>query len=129
MRKRKRMLPYLYLGILFFIGLGFFVYVTDPTGYFTYGKVAISYVFFFFGLAFITAFFFFSFFFLNHRQGTLIALCIDSLLILRYFGHKGVYYIPLVIAIFLLVDYLFKLKPKVPKRPVGKDPFPLKKNG
>ncbi|MGE5042455.1 MAG: hypothetical protein ACM3IJ_06175 [Candidatus Levyibacteriota bacterium] len=110
MRARRKLLPLLILGLLSFLGVGFYILVIDPTNFFTVGNFAFSPIIFFFTLLFIGLSSFCAFLLVNLRRGILLSFFLCAILLLRFFGYTNLFSVGILLVIVVLLELGFGKK-------------------
>ena len=111
MRLQRKFLPFLYLFLMSLLPLGFYLLLVSPDQKFEIFNTVIQPVIFLLTMVFISFFLLFSFLFVNTRRGILASIFVVGLLILRFFEIRTALHALLLLAIILLIEFLFLRRP------------------
>lgn len=109
MRRRKNLIPMLFLAVVCWVGVGYLIYAVSPNRPLP-TPLPIDSKTPFFLLLFLTLFFSLTLLFNNTRRGFLVALGLTALVLLRFFKFFHPLYIVLVLAILFTVELFFAKK-------------------
>lgn len=107
MRSQRKFLPFLYLFFISLLPIGIFLFLVSPEQDFEVFNTVIHPVIFFLSMVLISSFFLFSFLFVNTRRGLLASIFVAGLLTLRFFEIKSIYHTLILLAIILLIEFLY----------------------
>lgn len=106
MRKRKNLIPMVFLTLLSWSGIGYLMYAQSPNGTLPL-PLPIDPKLLFFLLLFLAFLFSFSLLFQNTRRGILIAIGLTALTLLRFFHFFHPLYIVFIFALLLTLELYF----------------------
>lgn len=116
MRSQRKFLPFLYLFLISLLPLGIFMLLVSPEQKFEIYNVVIHPIILLWIMVAISSSFLFSFLFVNTRRGILSSIFIVGMLILRYFEIRNIYHTLLLLAIILLIEFLYSKRSPVKRR-------------
>lgn len=114
MKSRKKLLPYLLISLLSFIGILLVVTTLNPNKSIDIFIVMLPPLLPFFSLIFLTISCLFTFLLGSKRRGILIGIFSIGFLLLQFFRFNSIFYTLLLIIITVLIELLFwkKNQPK-----------------
>lgn len=90
-----------------------YIYFVDPDILFKFQNISLSPVLIFFLLVFITLLSFFYALFTNIRRTALGTICLEIIILLKFFNFKNIFHYIVLIIIFILIEiYFFRKTPK-----------------
>lgn len=110
MRKKRKMLPYLFASFVIFIVLSLLIIFWSPEQSFLILDISISVKWFFFLLVFASLSCLSTFIFSNIIRGLLVGFFVASVLLLRIFGFTNIFYPVLLIVLFILIDRIISMR-------------------
>lgn len=108
MNIRKKLLLFLYVGILQLILLLYFIFLLDPQENFDIGNISFSPIIVFFILVFFTTSCIFTYVLVSKRRGFFAGVFLTLIFLLRFFGYREILYVLILFLIFILIETLYK---------------------